>query len=251
MPEAHPQISILTATRNAASVLPRALDSVREQSHPALEHVVIDGASTDGTPALLAARRDERLRWISEPDLGIADAFNKAVALAQGEALLFLGADDRLADPAVMADVAAALRALPRPWLLYGDCRYVYPGGEERMVRRSFTVEKFHRHNCLPHQALLVDRRLFAEYGSFDTSYRIAMDYEHLSRFVDHHPPVYLPRLIAEMSRGGVSSQAAEAQREMNRVRLGRGWTSPARAQVDVAIAALAGGVRRVLGKGW
>ncbi|MFO1523168.1 MAG: hypothetical protein U1G05_14215 [Kiritimatiellia bacterium] len=66
------------------------------------------------------------------------------------------------------------------------------------------------RYRCLPHQATWVDRDLFRQYGLFDESFGIAMDYEHLARFIDRHPPAYLPRLIS-MSRGGVSTNAAEA----------------------------------------
>ena len=246
-----PFFSIITAVRNAASTLPAALDSVGRQTYARCEHIVVDGASTDGTPDLLRGRGDARLRWISEPDRNIAHAFNKGVGMAAGNVLLFLGADDRLADDHVLAEVSERLRALPRPWVAYGDCRYEYPGGVSRLVRRNFTPARFRRFCCLPHQATLVDRELFRQFGLFDESFGIAMDYDHLARFIDRHPPVYLPRLISAMSRDGVSTEAARAHREMNRVRIAKGWTTPGRAVWMERWAELAARMRRLTGRGW
>lgn len=246
-----PFFSILTAVRNAEAELPATLESVLRQTYPRCEHIVVDGASTDGTPDLLRRAGTARLHWISEPDRGIAHAFNKGVGMAAGNVLLFLGAGDRLADDRVLADVAELLRGRPRPWVAYGDCRFTYPGGAERMVRRNFSPARFRRYCCLPHQATWVDRDLFRQYGLFDESFGIAMDYEHLARFVDRHPPAYLPRLISSMSRGGVSTNAAQAHREMNRVRIAKGWTTPARAVWMERWAGLAAWLRRLTGRGW
>ena len=248
---ATPFFTIVTATRNAAATLPSTLDSVSGQSYAAVEHIVVDGASTDGTQDLLRGRGGARLRWISEPDRNIAHAFNKGVEMAAGNVLLFLGADDRLADDRVLEDVAESLRALPRPWVVYGDCRFEYPGGVSRLVRQNFSAARFRRFCCLPHQATLVDRELFRQFGLFDESFGIAMDYDHLARFIDRHPPVYLPRLISAMSRGGVSTQAARAHREMNRVRIAKGWTTPGRAVWMERWAELAAWMRRLTGRGW
>ena len=246
-----PFFSIVTATRNAAATLPRTLDSVLGQTYPRVEHIVVDGASTDGTPDMLRNRSDTRLRWISEPDRNIAHAFNKGVEMAAGNVLLFLGADDRMVDNRVLEEVSDRLLALPRPWVAYGDCRFEYPGGVSRLVRRNFSAARFRRFCCLPHQATLVDRELFRKFGLFDESFGIAMDYDHLARFIDRHPPVYLPRLISAMSRGGVSTDAARAHREMNRVRIAMGWTTPGRAVWMERWAELAAWVRRLTGRGW
>ena len=233
-----PFFSILTAVRNAEAALPATLESVRRQTYPRCEHVVVDGASSDGTPDLLRRAGSARLRWISEPDRGIAHAFNKGVEMAAGNVLLFLGAGDRL-------------RGLPRPWVAYGDCRFEYPGGSVRLVRRNFSPARFRRYCCLPHQATWVDRDLFRRYGLFDESFGIAMDYEHFARFVDRHPPAYLSRLISSMTRGGVSTEAVRAHREMNRVRIAKGWTTPARAVWMERWAGLAAWMRRLSGRGW
>ena len=248
---AAPFFSIVTATRNAAPALRTTLDSVLCQTHARVEHIVVDGASTDGTADLLRNRGNARLRWVSEPDRNIAHAFNKGVEMAAGNVLLFLGAGDRLAGEGVLADVAARLRELPRPWVAYGDCRYDYPGGGARLVRRNFSPARFRRYCCLPHQATFVDRELFRRHGCFDESFGIAMDYDHFSRFVDRHPPVYLGMLVSSMSRGGVSTQAGRAHREMNRVRIAKGWTTPARAVWMERWAEWAARLRRWSGGGW
>ncbi|MCZ7592848.1 MAG: glycosyltransferase [Kiritimatiellae bacterium] len=96
IPSSRPLISIITVTRNAARDLPGCLDSVAAQTDVPYEHWVVDGGSTDGTLELLASRNDPRIRWISEPDRGIYDAMNKAVRLARGQWIYFLGSDDRM-----------------------------------------------------------------------------------------------------------------------------------------------------------
>ncbi|MFO1528422.1 MAG: glycosyltransferase family 2 protein [Kiritimatiellia bacterium] len=234
--------SILTAVRNAEAALPATLESVRRQTYPRCEHVVVDGASSDGTPDLLRRAGSARLRWISEPDRGIAHAFNKGVEMAAGN-VLFLGAGDRLADDRVLADVAERLRGLPRPWVAYGDCRFEYPGGSVRLVRRNFSPARFRRYCCLPHQATWVDRDLFRRYGLFDESFGIAMDYEHFARFVDRHPPAMPVAPDFQHDARGVSTEAVPGASGDDRVRIAEGAGPPRqRGGVDGAL----GGIGRV-----
>ena len=118
------KISIITATWNCAATVADCLASVAAQSYAHREHVVIDGASTDGTVAVLEAHRQQLAVLVSEPDRGIYDALNKGIARATGEVVGFLHADDVYAGPEVLAHVAAAF-ADPAVSAVYGDLQYV------------------------------------------------------------------------------------------------------------------------------
>ena len=108
-------MTVVTVARNAAGTICDTIDSVLAQTYPAIEHWVIDGASTDGTPQLLASYGARLPYWTSEPDAGIADAFNKGVRRATGDYLHFLSADDAYASPTAVAEVMAAAAALGWP----------------------------------------------------------------------------------------------------------------------------------------
>ena len=98
-------LSVITVVRNGAETISHTIDSVRKQRDAHFEHIIVDGASTDQTLDIIRLNQHERLRWISEPDRGIYDAMNKGIAMAHGEWILFLGADDELADRSVLSDI--------------------------------------------------------------------------------------------------------------------------------------------------
>ena len=122
------KISIITATRQCVDTVPDCLASVAGQSHTDREHIVIDGASTDGTLAVLEAHRPQLAALVSEPDHGLYEALNKGLALATGDVVGFLHADDVYADAKVLARIAAAF-ADPSDRgaveAVYGDLEYV------------------------------------------------------------------------------------------------------------------------------
>src|SRR5579883_2940842 len=117
------KITIVTATRNRRDWLERCLESVTAQDYPSKEHVVIDGASTDGTADFLRdyAARHPHVRWISEPDKGLSDALNKGMSMATGDWIGVLG-DDDLSVPGAFAVVDAEARAAGDAGLIAGDC---------------------------------------------------------------------------------------------------------------------------------
>ncbi|WPL19426.1 PGL/p-HBAD biosynthesis glycosyltransferase [Thiorhodovibrio winogradskyi] len=132
------KLSLVTACFNSAATLSDTLSSVRAQQGIALEYLLIDGGSQDGTVALIEAeqgRPDTHLsKWISEPDHGIYDALNKGIALATGDILGFLDADDVLAHPLVLHRVAACFDD-PAVMACYGDLDYVWRDDPARVVR--------------------------------------------------------------------------------------------------------------------
>lgn len=206
---AAPKISVITAVRNGGELFRRTVESVVAQTYEGLEYIVIDGGSTDGTLEVIrqnAARVD---RWVSEPDRGIAEAFNKGVAVATGDYLLFLNADDRLVEPNAMTRLVAAFAADAWPDLVYGDCRVVSRATRRERYVASITFDPvaFRRGAMLPHPSLLMHRSYFERFGLYDTSFRIAMDFEILLRGAPSVRVLHIPTLVTEVSDGGVSTR--------------------------------------------
>jgi glycosyltransferase involved in cell wall biosynthesis len=243
-------ISVIIASMNCAECLPNALDSLRSQKGDGFECIVIDGGSTDGTVDVIKSNEDLITHWVSEVDAGIADAFNKGVRLAKGSLVYFLGADDVLHDENVFRDVIKALPSLAKPYFFYGDILYSYKK-DSKLIRQNFSARKFRKYNCIPHQAMFLDREFFQQYGLFDTDYRYAMDYEHISRFIDFRSPEYINRVIAEMRRYGRSSDVLPVHAEMDRVRLSLGYVSPKRLVLERFILRVKMAAAHLFGLDW
>jgi glycosyltransferase involved in cell wall biosynthesis len=227
---ARPLVSVITTTFNAGSMLARCLESVAAQTLPGVEHIVVDGGSTDGTVEVLRAW-DERLGgWVSERDRGIYDAMNKGVALARGERLFFLGADDVLAGPDVLSRCEPHLRSDAS--VVYGDIRY--PDGH---LFRSGAGRRLLLSNTIHHQGAFYAARVFDGWR-FDTSLRIVADYDlNLRLYRRGERFVRTDVVVAECGDAGASNvRVGESFREMNRVRRRHvGWVANAALTVVLA----------------
>jgi glycosyltransferase involved in cell wall biosynthesis len=207
------KVSIITATYNSVATVADCLDSVACQTHRSIEHVVIDGASNDGTVALLERCRDRLAVLLSERDDGIYDALNKGIARSSGEVVGFLHSDDFYADAGVIADVAAAF-ADPAVQAVYGDLDYVSKKDPSRRLRRwvagPFRPASLGWGWMPPHPTLFVRRELYARIGGFDTRYRIAADYDSTLKLfmLQGLEAVYLPRVLVKMRVGGTSNRS-------------------------------------------
>jgi glycosyltransferase involved in cell wall biosynthesis len=204
-----PSISIITAVRNGGELFRDTVESVATQNYEQIEYIVIDGQSSDGTVDVIRAYASKISHWSSEPDRGIADAFNKGIAIAKGEYLLFLNSDDRLSAPDAVARMANAIMANGWPVLIYGDCRVVSRATREQryVARIVFEPEAFRRGATLPHPGLFMHRSYFERFGVYDVSFRIAMDYEILLRGALEVRVVHVPEIVTEVSDGGVSTR--------------------------------------------
>lgn len=199
---AAPLVSVIVVCRNPGDRLPHALASIWEQAPGTTEVIVVDGGSTDGTRAWLEARRDRIHVLIAEPDHGVYDAMNKGVAAARTEWVLFLGADDRLAGPEVLAGLAPRL-ARTAAGVVAGEA--VYADG--RRYRLRLPPNPIAR-NFVHHQAAFYRRRLLVADGGFDVTLRIMADYEmnlRLWRRREHFESV--PECIALCGFGGLSDR--------------------------------------------
>lgn len=177
-----PLIAVVTVVRNGASTIAYTLESVCQQDYPAIEFVVIDGVSTDGTLEIVEKYRDRISVFISEPDKGIYDAMQKGVAFSKGAHLLFLNADDAFTDPGALARLAAVRNALPadQATICYADYLKFYPALGKSLL--FSTSESFERGMTICQQTMLADRNIFDRIGSFDTSFRLSADLDWVIR---------------------------------------------------------------------
>lgn len=207
------KISVITASFNCAETIGETLASVAGQDYGAVEHVVVDGASRDGTWEVIRSRTRPGLVATSEPDAGIYEALNKGVARSSGEVVGFLHADDVFASPQVLSWAAAEFRD-PEVDAVYGDLQYVRRGDPARIVRywRSapFAPAMLARGWMPPHPTLYLRRALYERLGGFDTTYRIAADYEFILRLFSRPGlgAVHIPRVMVKMRLGGVSNRS-------------------------------------------
>jgi glycosyltransferase involved in cell wall biosynthesis len=198
-------VSVITATRNVAATLDACLESVRTQDAGSVEHLIIDAASTDATLDILKANEREGLRWISEPDRGIYDAWNKGVAMAKGKWIAFLGADDVYLPGAIHAyrNLAAEY---PRAQYLSSRVQW---GDAGDVIGQAWEWPRFARFMCTAHVGSFHHRSLFEAYGKYDTALKIVGDYEFLLRPRGDLKAAYMPAITAKMSPGGASDSLA------------------------------------------
>jgi len=206
------KISIVTVCFNAAETITSTLQSVAAQTHPQVEQIVVDGASTDGTLARIEAHGLHLAHLLSEPDCGIYDAMNKGIRLATGDVVGILNADDVYADNAVLARVASMMDE-ERLDALYGDVAFFSVGAPtvttRRYSSRHFSPARLAWGWMPAHPALFLRRDLFKRYGLYRTDYRIAGDYELIAR-VFTQPELryrYVPEVLVRMRTGGVSTR--------------------------------------------
>jgi glycosyltransferase involved in cell wall biosynthesis len=207
-----PLLSIVVAVINGARDLPRCLGSVAEQSFKARELIVMDGGSTDGTLDIVRDNSDRIAHWESGPDNGVYDAWNKALAHARGDWICFLGCDDYFHDSRLLERMAPIARsAFPSYRLIYGRLNIV--AGDGRVIenvarpwpkiKRQFLAGTL----MLPHPGTFHHRTLFDVHGNFDSSFRIAGDYDLMLRELKVADALYLDgEILANMGGGGMSS---------------------------------------------
>jgi glycosyltransferase len=207
------RISIVTVSHNSAATILDTLRSVRQQSHASIEHIIVDGGSTDGTLAVVQREGSHVARVLSEPDRGIYDAMNKGLRLATGDFVGFLNSDDVLADPDAAARLADTVQRTGAD-AVFGSLVYVRPDDLGAVVR-YWQCGEFSRQNLRlgwmpPHPTFYVRRSCLAEIGEFDTTLRIAADYDFMLRTLGR-PGIAAARvrgLMVRMRTGGISNRS-------------------------------------------
>ena len=202
-------VSIITATYNSALTLRDCLQSVAKQSYDPIEHIIIDGASKDATLDIVNAF-PHIAQVHSEKDQGIYDAFNKGLALATGDVIGVIGADDFYPSSDVIRSVVEVFEQQGVD-SVYGDLQFIDPVSSK--VVRKWKAGEYKRSNWLlgwmpPHPTFYVKRSVYEDLGSFKTHYTCAGDYEFMLRALYKHgiSVAYLPKLLMTMRNGGTST---------------------------------------------
>ncbi len=208
------RISIVTVCYNSANTIGDTLEAVRSQDGATVEHVVVDGGSTDGTQAVVGRYNGEITKFISEPDEGIYDAMNKGIRLATGDVVGCLNADDVYADTKVLSDVAEAMEGQGLD-AVYGDLLYVRRDRPEKVVRYwragPYLPGAFRVGWVPPHPTFFCRRELFERLGYYGSRYRIAGDFELMLRWIEKNRirVGYIPRPLVRMRVGGRANTLA------------------------------------------
>ena len=209
------KISIITITYNSAKTLQRALESVQSQTYKDIEHIIVDGASDDGTMEIIRAYATghKNVRWVSEKDDGIYNALNKGIRMATGDVIGFLHSDDVLNSSDSIEQIANAF-AHSKADVVYGDLQYCRG---EKIVRRwksnAFNPCALKYGWMPPHPTVYVRREVYQQVGEYDEWFSIAADYDMMLRiFKTGYKTHYIPSVLVSMETGGASNRSTRAR---------------------------------------
>jgi glycosyltransferase involved in cell wall biosynthesis len=215
------KISIITVTYNSAATLAHTLESVNNQDYNDIEHVLVDGGSTDETVAIIQSY-PHVAKWVSETDKGLYDAINKGIGMASGDVIGILNSDDFFPGSHIVSLIASAFEQ-NNTAAVYGDIAFVKPGHLEKIVRlyssRKFTPRRFGYGYMPAHPSFYVRKSCYLELGLYKLDYKIAADYELLMRFIFKNgiSYVYLPEILVYMRTGGVSNKNVLSRYTLNK----------------------------------
>ena len=217
------KISIITATYNSGKTLRDTIESVLRQSYTDYEYIVKDGGSKDDTLEIVKAyalKFGDKIKAISEPDQGIYDAMNKGIQMATGDVIGILNSDDFytsadalqvIADTFANNDIDAT----------YGDIHFVNDDDLSKCVRYYSSAifrRSFMRFGLMPaHPSFYCKKAVYEKYGSFDTSYKVAADFENLLRiiYVGNIKTKYIPKDFVTMRTGGASTAGLSSRTQI------------------------------------
>jgi glycosyltransferase len=210
------KVSIITATYNSAETINECLESLKNQTYRNIEHIIIDGKSTDNTVEICksySSSVDYEVKIISEPDRGIYDALNKGILMSSGDIIGILHSDDLFAYENVLEDVVEVFKR-EKVDSCYGDLCYVLKNDTSKVVRYwksgNFDLKKFRFGWMPPHPTFFVKKEIYEKYGLFNLSYKIAADYELMLRFLYKHKisTFYIQKVLVKMKIGGTSNKS-------------------------------------------
>lgn len=207
------KISVVTVVYNRAGTIADTIQSVASQRYRDIEHIIVDGASTDGTVDILRRNSEKFAKFVSEPDRGGVDAMNKGIRLASGEVIGFLNSDD-VYDNSSVVDEVAEVFADPDVEACYADLLYTDPIDLRKIVRywksRPYAEGLFEKGWAPANPTFYARRAVYERLGGFDLTYPRAADFELALRFLHVHriKSVYVPKIWVRMRTGGVSNNS-------------------------------------------
>jgi glycosyltransferase involved in cell wall biosynthesis len=216
------KVSLITACYNSARTIAHTIRSVSSQTYRDIEHILVDGGSTDHTLDIIDAQRESISKLIHGPDKGIYDALNKGLAASTGDIIAFLHADDIYASNDVIERVVDEFLAHSVD-AIYGNVAFVRDDDFGRVIR-VYSSERFRPSRIawgwMPaHPALFLSRKVFEKFGRFKTDYTIAADFEFVARIFStpNFKYRYLPRVLVKMRMGGISTKGWRSTVTLNK----------------------------------
>jgi len=216
------KVSLITVTYNSAAYLRDCINSVVAQRYPHIEHIIVDGGSTDGTLAIIEDYPQHIARWVSEKDKGMYDAINKGIAMATGDIIGTLNSDDMLASEDVIGAIVDCFHQY-RLDVVYGDLVYVNKTNTSKIIRlwKGFSFNRFRfTYGWMPaHPTFYIRYELIKKFGGYESHYFTAADYEFMARYLYRHrvSARYLPKLLVKMRMGGQSNDTLKGRLRANR----------------------------------
>ena len=216
------KVTIITVTYNSAKFLEQSLQSVISQHYSDIEHIIIDGGSTDGTLDIIKKYQPHIARWISEKDSGMYDAINKGMRMATGDIIGTLNSDDMLASRDVVTAIVNNFTRYNAE-AVYGDIVYVQQDNTQKVLRTwngdEYNREKI-KYGWMPaHPSFYIRKKIIERCGFYETHFYTAADYEFMIRYLYFHSvnACYLPKLIVRMRSGGMSNGSISRRLRANR----------------------------------
>lgn len=219
------KVSLITVTYNSSKTLADTLNSVLNQTYSEIEYIIVDGSSKDSTVSIIKEYEPKfngRMKWISEPDKGLYDAMNKGIRMSTGDVVGIINSDDFYQRADIIQHVADAFKD-KSVQTVYGDVRFVNDDNLDKTVRyyssKSFSPKRF-RFGFMPaHPTFFTYKKYFDEFGYYKMGYRIAADFELLTRFLYVHKLncKYLPLDFMKMRTGGASTASIKSNWILNK----------------------------------
>ncbi|MCW3089320.1 MAG: glycosyltransferase [Ferruginibacter sp.] len=216
------KVTIITVAFNSAAYLEDCIQSVIGQRYHDIEHIIVDGGSTDGTLDIINQYEGNIARWISEKDSGMYDAINKGMKMATGDVIGILNSDDMLATCDVISSIVNSFNRY-KVGAVYGDIIYVHPVNTATIHRvwkgDEYNRQKFEYGWMPAHPSFYIRKSLIEKCGYYETHFFTAADYEFMTRYLYYHrvAAVYLPKLIVKMRVGGMSNKSIARRLRANR----------------------------------
>jgi len=207
------KVSIITATFNSSSTIADCISSVNEQTYHNIEHIIIDGASSDNTLQIIKSNPGRVTKIVSEPDKGIYDAMNKGIVESTGEVVAILNSDDIYYDSYVIEKVIESFM-MSESDSVYGDLVYVERSNVAKNIRywktSEYKPDSFFSGWHPAHPAFFLKRTIYERYGSFDLTFSLAADFELMLRVIEKHhiSSFYYPFPLVRMRLGGATNKS-------------------------------------------
>ena len=206
-----PKVSIITAVYDSEKTVAQTISSIKSQTYENIEHIIIEGESTDNSLNIIRGFEDPKLKIFSEADLGLYHALNKGITMSSGEIVGFVHSDDFLCDNDAIKKIAEAFSS-EETEVVYSDIDYVSRSDHDFIIRH-WSAGKFIKSNLKkgwmpPHPTLYLRRSSYEKYGVYDTGYKVGADYDLILRIFSNleGKAVYIPETFYKMRYGGISS---------------------------------------------